>query len=187
MTRVLKIETNVRTAAVDTITNPMETTETKAESPAKKEHKKTEHAPIKPKKHHINMVLPTYDGTELEQIQSEPRNDTQWATHRGYNWIMDSLQQAYHYISGTPTPPKQIDAPPSSISPSPYEIKKVVIIGVHGWFPGSILRRVLGDPVGTSSKFATMMGFAVVKQFKEKYGISLSHHDITFIPLGSYN
>ncbi|KAH7107698.1 hypothetical protein BKA62DRAFT_143365 [Auriculariales sp. MPI-PUGE-AT-0066] len=46
--------------------------------------------------------------------------------------------------------------------------KRVAIIGVHGWFPGAIVRTVFGEPTGTSSKFATMMETAV-RQFMEKH------------------
>eukprot|EP00834_Sanchytrium_tribonematis_P002782 NODE_93_length_21530_cov_0.700387.p9 type:complete len:361 gc:universal NODE_93_length_21530_cov_0.700387:15088-14006(-) len=36
-------------------------------------------------------------------------------------------------------------------------LKKITVIGIHGWFPNSIMQRVLGEPTGTSSKFAEMM------------------------------
>ncbi|SCV67760.1 BQ2448_5371 [Microbotryum intermedium] len=40
-------------------------------------------------------------------------------------------------------------------------VKRVVTIGVHGWFPNPRLRSVFGEPTGTSVKFATMMHDAV--------------------------
>eukprot|EP00835_Amoeboradix_gromovi_P004909 NODE_417_length_8973_cov_0.852941.p2 type:complete len:355 gc:universal NODE_417_length_8973_cov_0.852941:2942-1878(-) len=35
--------------------------------------------------------------------------------------------------------------------------KRITVIGIHGWFPNSIMQRVLGEPTGTSSKFIEMM------------------------------
>ena len=66
---------------------------------------------------------------------------------------------------------------------TPLDVKKVAVIGVHGWFPGSFLRRVVGDPVGTSNKFASMMGTAVSQFFQERYGIVLPEESISLIPL----
>ncbi|KAG9006214.1 hypothetical protein FRB94_000909 [Tulasnella sp. JGI-2019a] len=39
--------------------------------------------------------------------------------------------------------------------------KRVVVIGIHGWFPGAMIRTMLGEPTGTSAKLASMMSFAV--------------------------
>ncbi|KAH9463852.1 hypothetical protein Pst134EA_015933 [Puccinia striiformis f. sp. tritici] len=37
------------------------------------------------------------------------------------------------------------------------KLRKIVIIGIHGWFPGPWLESVLGKPTGTSAKFVKMM------------------------------
>ncbi|TDL19794.1 hypothetical protein BD410DRAFT_726688 [Rickenella mellea] len=58
--------------------------------------------------------------------------------------------------------------------------KKIVIIGIHGWYPGIAVRTVLGEPTGTSTKFASMMGTAVEK-FAETHGIAFE--DVVKIPL----
>jgi hypothetical protein len=74
--------------------------------------------------------------------------------------------------------------------------KKVVVIGVHGWFPGAIVRTVLGEvrihlfvsyifltcaqPTGTSTKFASMMGLAL-EEFQREYGVEFEK--ITLVPL----
>ncbi|WVW87153.1 hypothetical protein I302_109210 [Kwoniella bestiolae CBS 10118] len=47
-------------------------------------------------------------------------------------------------------------------------VKRVVVIGVHGWFPAKMLNSVIGEPTGTSVKFANMMGQAVQQFFHEK-------------------
>ncbi|GAA5919024.1 hypothetical protein JCM1841_002700 [Sporobolomyces salmonicolor] len=50
-------------------------------------------------------------------------------------------------------------------------VKRIVTIGVHGWFPNPRLKSVMGEPTGTSVKFATMMHDAV-----QSY---LESHDVT--------
>ncbi|KAK2463904.1 hypothetical protein APHAL10511_004076 [Amanita phalloides] len=58
--------------------------------------------------------------------------------------------------------------------------KRVVVIGVHGWFPGAVMRTVIGEPTGTSSKLANMMVQAL-EEFQAEHGVKLEK--ITKIPL----
>ncbi|KAF6742553.1 hypothetical protein DFP72DRAFT_810885 [Ephemerocybe angulata] len=58
--------------------------------------------------------------------------------------------------------------------------KRVVVIGVHGWFPGAMMRTMLGEPTGTSSKFANMME-AALEEFEQEHGVNLEK--VTKIPL----
>lgn len=60
------------------------------------------------------------------------------------------------------------------------DCKRVAIIGVHGWFPGTIMRTLFGEPTGTSPKFASMMEAAVL-EFMEKQGNELEK--VTLMPL----
>lgn len=72
-------------------------------------------------------------------------------------------------------------------------VTRVVVVGVHGWFPTKMLtswvavhspanHSVIGEPTGTSAKFATMMGDAVKKFFQDN---AVDEEDIrlTMIPL----
>lgn len=45
----------------------------------------------------------------------------------------------------------------------PPRIKNAIAIGVHGYFPATFLRTVLGQPTGTSIKFADMAAKAIRK------------------------
>ncbi|PPR07240.1 hypothetical protein CVT26_012498, partial [Gymnopilus dilepis] len=58
--------------------------------------------------------------------------------------------------------------------------RRVVVIGVHGWFPGTMIRTLAGEPTGTSTKFANMTEQALWA-FEEEYGVKLEK--ITKIPL----
>ncbi|KZT51281.1 hypothetical protein CALCODRAFT_145928 [Calocera cornea HHB12733] len=59
-------------------------------------------------------------------------------------------------------------------------VKKAVVIGIHGWFPGAMLRSVLGEPTGTSAKFVQMQRDALV-DYLQKHDIQLDQ--LTEIPL----
>ncbi|KAF9472217.1 hypothetical protein BDN70DRAFT_887238 [Pholiota conissans] len=58
--------------------------------------------------------------------------------------------------------------------------RRVVVIGVHGWFPGAMIRSVLGEPTGTSTKFANMMEQAL-RAFEIANDVSFDK--VTKIPL----
>ncbi|KAF5378463.1 hypothetical protein D9615_007029 [Tricholomella constricta] len=58
--------------------------------------------------------------------------------------------------------------------------RRVVVIGIHGWFPGAVMRSVLGEPTGTSGKFVNMMVQAL-EEFQEQHGVKLEK--ITRVPL----
>ncbi|CAE6506704.1 unnamed protein product [Rhizoctonia solani] len=57
---------------------------------------------------------------------------------------------------------------------------RAAVIGVHGWFPGPLVRSVFGEPTGTSMKFATM-GVDALRQFAEKHDLELE--SVTPMPL----
>ncbi|KAL1412606.1 hypothetical protein Q8F55_000353 [Vanrija albida] len=61
-------------------------------------------------------------------------------------------------------------------------VKRIAVIGVHGWFPARMLNTVIGEPTGTSVKFATMMGEAV-KQFFQEHNVDENDIRLTLIPL----
>ncbi|KAF9361213.1 hypothetical protein BGX26_005037 [Mortierella sp. AD094] len=63
-----------------------------------------------------------------------------------------------------------------------HGIRKVAIIGIHGWFPRKALRTVIGEPTGTSGKFCDEMDLAL-KQYLETHGKHLDPEDVTLIPL----
>ncbi|MCO5556073.1 hypothetical protein L7F22_009617 [Adiantum nelumboides] len=62
------------------------------------------------------------------------------------------------------------------------DVRKVTIIGIHGWFSQGPIRNLFGEPTGTSTKFASMMTNAVRKHFAEA-GYELQDEQITIIAL----
>lgn len=51
---------------------------------------------------------------------------------------------------------KHTESKHSMLSADPPRIKKAIAIGIHGYFPAPLLRSVLGQPTGTSTRFSTM-------------------------------
>ncbi|SJX63483.1 uncharacterized protein SRS1_14239 [Sporisorium reilianum f. sp. reilianum] len=61
-------------------------------------------------------------------------------------------------------------------------IGKIVVIGVHGWFTQSIFKNMIGEPTGTSAKFAAMQTDSIRRHFLEA-GLELNPEAITAISL----
>jgi hypothetical protein len=61
--------------------------------------------------------------------------------------------------------------------------KKIVIIGVHGWFPMKLVRSMIGEPTGTSSKFCEQMSAAVKKYFESTHQLVIPDEAVTSIAL----
>jgi len=70
-----------------------------------------------------------------------------------------------YFLGGEPA------APHLHINPAPPRIKKAVAIGVHGFFPAPIIQKVLGQPTGTSIRFANAAA-AAIKDWSEARGYS---------------
>ncbi|KAI1320400.1 hypothetical protein EDD11_001203 [Mortierella claussenii] len=64
----------------------------------------------------------------------------------------------------------------------PQGIRKVVVIGIHGWFPRKALWKVIGEPTGTSQRFCEEMDLAL-KDYLQSHNKHLDPEDVTLIPL----
>lgn len=65
------------------------------------------------------------------------------------------------------------------------KIRCIVTIGIHGWFAQSWASKWMGEPTGTSNKFATQMRDAVLRHFSSVDGMKLNSEAITMIPLSA--
>lgn len=72
-------------------------------------------------------------------------------------------QQLRSWIYGTETRQKHL-----SIAVAPPKIKNALAIGIHGFFPASIVQRVIGQPTGTSIRFANMGAEAIADWTKAR-------------------
>ncbi|GAA5903119.1 hypothetical protein JCM5296_003347 [Sporobolomyces johnsonii] len=136
-----------------------------------------------------NLVLPTFNDSFLRVPRSFPLKQSTLTK-------AVSVVSAYLFSHPPPTSPTRPGGEgmgmgmgtPTEMKDDPAErlpksldvvgegsrldrVKRVVTIGVHGWFPNPRLKSVMGEPTGTSVKFATMMHDAV-----QSY---LESHDVT--------
>jgi hypothetical protein len=54
------------------------------------------------------------------------------------------------------------------ISRTPHRVKKAIAIGIHGFFPAAVFNRVIGQPTGTSIRFASYAA-ASIKQWCQEH------------------
>ena len=74
-------------------------------------------------------------------------------------------QVRQYFLGGEPATPHL------HINPAPPRIRKAVAIGVHGFFPAPIFQRIMGQPTGTSIRFANAAA-AAIKEWSEARGYS---------------
>lgn len=94
------------------------------------------------------------------------------------NLLLPSFRNTYH-LAESPSIIQQIARllfrsrqPPTNhlfVTKDPPKIKKAIAIGIHGLFPAALLRTVIGQPTGTSIKFANH-GASAIERWAEKHG-----------------
>ncbi|CAO3676932.1 unnamed protein product [Rhizopus stolonifer] len=90
------------------------------------------------------------------------------------HWIAKKMKDKFsHFVQDI----KSLDQDKS------LEDKRIVIIGVHGWFPMKLVRSMIGEPTGTSIKFCEQTAAAIQQYFKTEHQVTLPHHAITLVPL----
>ncbi|MCJ1403307.1 hypothetical protein MMC11_006530 [Xylographa trunciseda] len=77
------------------------------------------------------------------------------------------LEQIRNYLYAT----KAITPRHVSLLKEPTRVKRALAIGVHGYFPAPLLRSVLGQPTGTSIRFADSAASAI-RRWTEVHGYS---------------
>lgn len=69
-----------------------------------------------------------------------------------------------------------------TISNETFQHHKIAIIGIHGWFPGKLLQRVVGVPTG-SDRYVQKMITVLKQYYKDKHNIIIQNENILSIPL----
>lgn len=69
-----------------------------------------------------------------------------------------------------------------TISNETFHHPKIAIIGIHGWFPGKLLQRVVGIPTG-SDRYVQRMITVLRQYYKDKHKITIQNENILSIPL----
>lgn len=88
---------------------------------------------------HNNLLLPSFKSTY--RLLENPS-------------IIQQIARLLHYTTQSST--RHV-----SLSQDVLRVKKALAIGVHGYFPAPLIRSVLGQPTGTSIRFATAAAEAI--------------------------
>ncbi|KAJ3217914.1 hypothetical protein HDU67_007065 [Dinochytrium kinnereticum] len=124
-----------------------------------------------------NMVLPSYEG----QLMPDNTVSRESPPKRVYQRLLYYI--SHIFFPWTARPIGRIEKAIGRLMRTPYDIQNVVVLGVHGWFPGRLLQRVVGEPTGTSQHFAEKMAQGCRRFFLRRYGITLKNDAITLMPL----
>lgn len=159
-------------------------------TPSKKSGVKTPTTPPPP-----NLVLPTWDDTFHMHPRTHVPAEPPSALSKTFQYVSEvfftrdetaSHKKGKGKFGERPLEPYEKALPRSwdVIGEQQQDVlrgcQRAVVIGVHGWFPGAVMRTVIGEPTGTSSKFVNM-AVQALEEFQEKHDVKLSK--ITKIPL----
>ncbi|KAG1728565.1 hypothetical protein EDB19DRAFT_1642440 [Suillus lakei] len=160
-------------------------------TPSKKSGVKTPTVPPPP-----NLVLPTWDDTFHTDPRAHVPAEPPSALSKTFQYVSEvlfardetsALKKGKGKSRERPLEPYEKALPRSWDMIGGQEQRDVlrgcqraVVIGVHGWFPGAVMRTVIGEPTGTSSKFVNM-AVQALEEFEDKHNVKLSK--ITKIPL----
>lgn len=132
----------------------------------------------------------------LKKQVSEPPfliNDSRWKRWR--LWVTHLFQMflpsSYFTSPSAVTTPISLDEEKSAFEDAFAKLKKrrIVVVGVHGWFPNKWLQRVIGVPKGTSTRLCKNMQAAwdtarlQMQRTIEDDDAQIEREDIEFIPL----
>ncbi|OAX40788.1 hypothetical protein K503DRAFT_791177 [Rhizopogon vinicolor AM-OR11-026] len=158
-------------------------------TPSKKSGAKTPIFPPPP-----NLVLPTWEDTFHTQPRARVPSQPSSAFSKTFQYVSDVLFARDEPVANKkgkgrerPLGPYEKALPRSWDvigGQEPWNVlqgcQRAVVIGVHGWFPGAVMRTVIGEPTGTSSKFVNM-AVQALEEFQDMHNVKLSK--ITKIPL----
>ncbi|KAK6004883.1 hypothetical protein QM012_007662 [Aureobasidium pullulans] len=91
-----------------------------------------------------NLVIPSFDESYSPEYVPSYRE-------RLTTYVASTLR-----LIDAPAAPKHV-----SITPTLPKIKNAIAIGVHGYFPAPLIQKVLGQPTGTSIRFANYASTAI--------------------------
>ncbi|KAM7202266.1 hypothetical protein V8F20_004433 [Naviculisporaceae sp. PSN 640] len=137
--------TTPKPATPKSVTTPKPEPPLKAESSAKSSSAKPQ-AAVKPTSAK-NLLLPLFDNTY--HVKENPT----------------LVQQIAQLLLRTQQPP----AKHVHLSKEPFKFKTALSIGVHGLFPANYLRPMIGQPTGTSIKFANH-GAEAIRRWADAHG-----------------
>lgn len=133
-------------------------------SPAKKPRKKSSIIKLRP-----NLVLPQFE--DNFPLWSQTRRVRNTWKRLASNWWGKNNGDA-NLAEVWADPGKSISNHLYRTAPGIIPVRRVVVVGVHGFFPMRMLRSFIGEPTGTSLKFATE-GAKAFEAYAEENGLEM--------------
>jgi hypothetical protein len=115
------------------------TQQTPTQGPTPSKSKPAEKTTKQQKASPANLLLPSF-----------------YSTYRPQESTSVLQQLARLLLQGKQTPAKHVH-----IVRDPSVVRKAIAIGIHGYFPAPLIRTVLGQPTGTSTRFASSAAAAI--------------------------
>ena len=94
------------------------------------------------------------------------------ATNESKTWRI--IRQLLSFSPSNPLSIQRQAPPPAA------QQRRAVAIGIHGFFPHKSIQRVIGEPTGTSVKFASMASEAIHRYYEATYG---KNHDFEVVQI----
>nr|RBQ83244.1 hypothetical protein FVER53263_09139 [Fusarium verticillioides] len=124
-------------------------------------------------------VTQDIDKAAVKAASSSPSiSESEASSKTSTNLLLPSFSSTYH-MKENPSILKQLtqfllrtqQAPPNHVVrvDNPPKIRKAIAIGVHGLFPATYLRPMIGQPTGTSLRFAAL-GAEAIRRWTESHG-----------------
>jgi hypothetical protein len=166
-----------------------------SQTPVKTRWMKKKNKRIRPQSMDLDPPSPSVSGASTPTRTSTPAQDSdktvakvassshsiaesESLTKLSSNLLLPSFSSTYH-MKENPSIIKQLtqfllrtqQAPPNHVFrvESPPKIRKAIAIGVHGLFPATYLRPMIGQPTGTSLRFAAL-GAEGIRRWAESHG-----------------
>lgn len=98
----------------------------------------------------------------------EPTTNVSYPIYSRASYLRSTIRRMSEYMLPGLKNPQLTVVHPHLYRTAPVKIRKVVVIGVHGYFPARLFRTIMGEPTGTSLKFASEAESAVQRWAHEK-------------------
>lgn len=114
--------------------------------------------------HNKRACLPSYNKqfdtvNQIDDDESQDPNSISITDDALGNLLINHKRTQQQQQSRTASPGEIVSQPPHGL----HKIKRILIIGVHGFFPTKMIRPIIGSPKGTSLKFANEAEKAIIR------------------------
>ncbi|OLY81995.1 hypothetical protein AYI68_g3892 [Smittium mucronatum] len=135
----------------------------------------------------FSRVKDVYDSSIIKNAVESMRSAFVYPFEGRFSGLNETLSSlSGNHNEETPLLPHIAESPEEkAIHKAAKSLRKVVIIGIHGWFPNKLIQMVSGEPTGRSEKFCGKMKDSMLQYLYEEHGIQFNESDISIMPLAA--